>query len=180
MFQWKGVGFWVMGGWSPVWMSILTSLVQPMSVFDLENMCGKRSHISQNLCLVSSVTSASCSSMQWCGSTLAGETKNAVSSSISGICSRIFVTSFFKIFSFCCGVGGIQFLNLGASISSIMSYTWANSTKFISSVSGTAYATMILAGIVNVCMLHKLVNGILILGLLMFSTFRSYMSGRYK
>ena len=66
-------GFWNMGGWSPVSISIVIRLVLPISSLFFEKTSGKSLHNSSNCCMVSSITSLLCSFTFLCALTSTGE-----------------------------------------------------------------------------------------------------------
>ena len=85
-------GLELTGGLSPVSMSILTSLVLPMSSLFLEKASPYSSYSSLNFCLISVVMSLSCSCTLCESGTSAGEQRKAVSCGISGSVSCLWGT----------------------------------------------------------------------------------------
>ena len=87
-------GLELTGGLSSVSMSILTSLVLPMSSLLLEKASPYCSHSSSNIYLMSVVMSLSCSCTLHGPGTSAGEQRKAVSGGISGSASCLWGTQF--------------------------------------------------------------------------------------
>ena len=101
----------LLGGESPVSISISTSSVLPMSPLPLEIMSSNRSHNLLNFCLVSSLIFLSSRSTFLCASTSAGDLMKLLAD-VRILCRSVSVSILVILVTGRCDHAGIQFLGV--------------------------------------------------------------------